>query len=80
MLFRSVIGLARAGIATGVATCGTALSDEHVRVLKNFARRLVLAYDADDAGQAAADRFYEWERRYELDLAVADLPPGTATA
>jgi DNA primase len=60
-----------------VATCGTALSDEHVRVLKNFARRVVLAYDADAAGQAAAERFYEWERRYELDLAVADLPPGT---
>jgi DNA primase len=46
-------------------------------VLKNFARRVVLAYDADAAGQAAAEHFYEWERRYELDLAVADLPPGT---
>ena len=75
--YTDVIGLARAGIRSGVATCGTALSDEHVRVLKNFARRVVLAYDADDAGQAAAERFYEWERRYELDLAVADLPPGT---
>src|SRR5215217_4439863 len=75
--YTDVIGLARAGVATGVATCGTALSDDHIRILKNFARRLVLAYDADDAGQAAADRFYEWERRYELDLAVADLPAGT---
>jgi len=75
--YTDVIGLARAGIGSGVATCGTALSDEHVRVLKNFARRVVLAYDADAAGQAAAERFYEWERRYELDLAVADLPPGT---
>jgi DNA primase len=75
--YTDVIGLARAGITWGVATCGTALSDEHVRVLKNFARRVVLAYDADAAGQAAAERFYEWERRYELDLAVADLPPGT---
>ena len=75
--YTDVIGLARAGVKTGVATCGTALSDEHVRVLKNFARRVVLAYDADAAGQAAAEHFYEWERRYELDLAVADLPPGT---
>ncbi len=75
--YTDVIGLARAGVATGVATCGTALSDEHIRVLKNFARRLVLAYDADDAGQAAAERFYEWETRYALDLAVADLPAGT---
>jgi DNA primase len=75
--YTDVIGLARAGVGTGVATCGTALSDDHVRVLKNFARRIVLAYDADAAGQAAAEQFYEWERRYELDLAIADLPPGT---
>ena len=74
--YTDVIGLARAGIPRGVATCGTALSDEHVRVLKNFARRLVLAYDADAAGQNAAEKFYEWERRFELDLAVADLPAG----
>jgi len=60
-----------------VATCGTALADEHFRMLKNFARRIVLAYDADTAGQAAAERFYEWERRYEVDLAVAALPPGS---
>jgi DNA primase len=75
--YTDVIGLARAGVPRGVATCGTALSEEHVRVLKNFARRVVLAYDADAAGQNAAEKFYEWERRYELDLAVADLPAGT---
>jgi DNA primase len=46
-------------------------------MLKNFARRIVLAYDADAAGQAAAERFYEWERRYEVDVAVAALPPGS---
>ena len=75
--YTDVIGLARAGVRSGVATCGTALSDDHIRMLKNFARRLVLAYDADAAGQAAAEKFYEWERRYELDLAVAELPAGT---
>jgi DNA primase len=74
--YTDVIGLNRAGMASAVATCGTSLADEHVRILKNFARRVVLAYDADAAGQNAAERFYEWERRYELDLAVADLPPG----
>jgi DNA primase len=74
--YTDVIGLAQAGLPSAVATCGTALADDHVRVLKNFARRVVLAYDADAAGQNAAERFYEWERRYELDLVVADLPPG----
>jgi DNA primase len=36
----------------------------------------VLAYDADTAGQAAAERWYEWEQRYEVEVQVADLPPG----
>ncbi len=75
--YTDVIGLASVGVPTAVATCGTALADQHVHTLKNFARRLVLAYDADAAGRAAAGRFYEWERRYELDIAVATLPAGS---
>ena len=75
--YTDVIGLASVGVPTAVATCGTALADQHVHTLKNFARRVVLAYDADAAGRAAAGRFYEWERRYELDIAVAPLPPGS---
>ena len=59
-----------------MATCGTALTDDHVRLLKRFTNRLVLAFDADDAGKAAADRVYAWEREYEIDVAVADLPAG----
>jgi DNA primase len=60
-----------------VATCGTALTDEHVALLHRFAaRRLVLSFDADSAGQAAAERFYQWEREHDLEVAVADLPPG----
>ena len=69
--YTDVIGFFRSGMPRAVATCGTALADEHFRMLKNFARRVVLAYDADAAGQAAAERFYEWEQRYEIDIAVA---------
>ncbi len=74
--YTDVIGFARAGAPRAVATCGTALTDDHVRLLRKFARRVVLAFDADAAGQAAADRFYEWERALDLDVVVADLPPG----
>lgn len=75
--YTDVIGLAQVGVDRAVATCGTALTEEHVRTLRNFAPRIVLAYDADAAGQAAADRFYEWESRYELDIVVAPFAPGT---
>ena len=75
--YTDVIGLRRAGVPHAVATCGTALAEQHFHTLKNFARRVVLAFDADAAGQAAAERLYQWERRHELDVAVAGMPPGT---
>ncbi|HEX6567597.1 MAG TPA: DNA primase, partial [Acidimicrobiales bacterium] len=75
--YTDVIGFHRAGVRLAVATCGTALTDDHVRLLTRFsARRLVLAFDADSAGLAAAERFYRWEREHDLEVAVADLPPG----
>ena len=75
--YTDVIGCAEAGIELAVATCGTALTEEHVRLLKRFsADRLVLAFDADAAGAAAAGRVYAWERKFELEVLVADLPAG----
>jgi DNA primase len=74
--YTDVIGMARAGVPTAIATCGTALTDEHVRLLRRYARRFVLAFDADGAGLAAADRFYEWEKAHDLEVAVAALPAG----
>ena len=75
--YTDVIGCAEAGIELAVATCGTALTEEHVRLLKRFsANRLVLAFDADAAGAAAAGRVYAWERKFELEVLVADLPAG----
>ncbi len=35
-----------------------------------------MAYDSDAAGQGAAEKWYGWEQRYEIQLAVADLPAG----
>ena len=78
--YTDVIGFFQAGVPRAVATCGTALGEDHFRLMKSFARRVVLAYDADKAGQAAADRFYEWEKRYDVEVAVAALPKGADPA
>lgn len=78
--YTDVIGFHSAGLPRAVATCGTALADEHFRMLKNYARRIVLAYDADNAGQNAAEKFYGWEKQYEIDLFVVALEPGTDPA
>ncbi|MYG98669.1 MAG: DNA primase [Acidimicrobiaceae bacterium] len=82
--YTDVIGCAEAGIELAVATCGTALTAEHVRLLKRFsASRLVLAFDADAAGAAAASRLaagarqlYAWEQEFEMEIWVAKLPSG----
>src|SRR5277367_1097160 len=75
--YTDVIGFFTAGLPRAVATCGTALGEEHFTLLRNFGKRIVLAYDADGAGQSATSRVYEWERRHEVDVVVADLPSGS---
>ena len=74
--YTDVIGFHRAGVPRAVATCGTALTEDHVRLLKRFASRVVLAFDADAAGQGAAERFYEWERKYDIAVSVVQMPNG----
>ena len=74
--YTDVIGFHQAGLPRAVATCGTAFTEEHVRLLKRYASRVVLAFDADAAGQGAAERFYEWEEKYQVEVSVAAFPGG----
>ena len=74
--YTDVIGCHLAGIERAVATCGTALTPSHARLIGRFAKRVVLAFDADGAGQAAAERVYAWEDEFGLQFAVAALPEG----
>ncbi len=74
--YTDVIGFHLAGLPRAVATCGTAFTEEHVRLLKKYASRVVLAFDADAAGQGAAERFYEWEEKYQVEVSVASFPGG----
>ncbi len=74
--YTDVIGFFQAGVPRAVATCGTALAEEHFTLLRNFGKRIVLAYDADGAGQSATSRVYEWERKHEVNVVVANLPAG----
>jgi DNA primase len=78
--YTDVIACFSAGLPRAVATCGTALGEDHFRVMKNFAKRIVLAYDADSAGQSAAASVYQWEKLHEVDVAVARLPRGSDPA
>ena len=74
--YTDVIGCHEAGISRAVATCGTALTREHVRKMARFAKKVTLAFDADSAGQSAAEKAYEWESEFDVLFKVADLPDG----
>ena len=64
------------GFKNVVATLGTALTEEHVRVLKRFVPEAVVVFDGDQAGEAASLRGLEVFLEGEMSVKVAVLPPG----
>ena len=66
------------GVPNVVATLGTALTDRHVRLLSRFARDVVLVFDADTAGQAAARRAIETFLTQRVNVRVAAVPQQSA--
>jgi DNA primase len=64
------------GFANVVASMGTALGERQVRLLKRFSRDIVLALDADSAGQEATLRAVEYQDILERDIRVVILPAG----
>ena len=64
------------GVQNVVGTLGTALTETHVTNLKRFARRVVLVYDGDAAGQMAAERALAKFLVQEVDLRILTLPEG----
>ncbi len=64
----------QAGLDHVVGTLGTALTNEHVSVLKRFVREVVLIYDGDEAGQNASDRSLPRFLAQEVDLRILTLP------
>lgn len=64
------------GVRTMVATLGTALTERHVRLLSRYASDVVLIFDADQAGQAAAERALEMFLSQQVNVRVATIPAG----
>ena len=59
-----------------IATCGTALTSQQAQMLRRFAAKAVLCYDADRAGQTAAERSSELLVAEGFDVNVVQLPGG----
>jgi DNA primase len=70
------IAMHRAGIEEAVATCGTALTQEHARALRRRTRRVVLVFDGDEAGQHAVESSLEVLLSEGLRVEAVLLPEG----
>ncbi len=78
--YTDVIGLWQAGIRNAAATLGTALGEEHFKLLSRLTDRVVFAFDADAAGASASERGLGFYGRFDLDLRVVALEEGTDPA
>jgi len=70
------IALYQAGITQTVATLGTALTPDHVQVLRRFAANVLLLFDPDAAGVRAALRSLDVFVNSGLSVKVVTLPAG----
>ena len=70
-----VISLHQAGFGNAVASLGTALTPEQVSLMKRYKKEILLLYDSDNAGRAAALRAIELIKDAGMESRVVDLSP-----
>ncbi len=68
------LSLYQHGVKNTVASLGTALTREHVRILKGYAKTMILVFDSDDAGIKAAKRSIEIFVQEGIDTRILVLP------
>lgn len=68
------IAVSQTGMKNVVASSGTALTEEQVKLLKRYAQNLNMSFDMDEAGQNAAKRGIEVALRAGLNVKVIRLP------
>lgn len=64
------------GASNVVSILGTAMTEQHVGILRRFADRIVLLFDGDNAGDLAVERVVQLFLTQPVDIGVATLPPG----
>jgi DNA primase len=74
--YTDVISLFQAGIQNVVASSGTALTAEQLQTLDRYAKRVVMLYDADEAGGRAAERGMDLALEEGLGAYAVELPAG----
>lgn len=74
--YTDLISLSRSGVRNVVATSGTALTEEHSRLLRRYTSNATILYDSDSAGASAALRGGDILLQNGLEVKIATLPAG----
>lgn len=72
--YMDVIALHAAGVNNAIATLGTAITSEQARVMSRYTKKVVISYDADEAGKKAATRAMALLEEVGLEVKVLTLP------
>lgn len=72
--YMDAIAVARAGISNVVASCGTSLAEPQIKLLSRFTKRVIVNYDPDTAGLAAAERSISLLLEQDFEVKVLALP------
>lgn len=74
--YMDVIAMHQAGFTNAIAGCGTALTNEQVRLVSRYAKEVILAYDADEAGQKALNKAITLFKQTDIKIKVPSLVGG----
>lgn len=74
--YMDVIAMHQAGFKNAVAGCGTALTNEQVRLISRYTKEVILAYDADEAGQKALAKATELFKQTDVKVKIPSLTGG----
>ena len=72
--YMDVIAMHAAGFTNAVATLGTAITAEQARMMSRYTKKVIISYDADEAGQKAAMRAVKMLSDVGLDVTILKVP------
>ena len=72
--YMDVIALHSAGFTNAVATLGTAITPEQARIMSRYTKKVIISYDADEAGQKAAQKAMKLLGDVGLDVGIIKVP------
>lgn len=74
--YMDVIAMHQAGFTNAVAGCGTALTNEQVRLLSRYAKEIILVYDNDEAGQKALNKAISLFDQVDVKISIPTISGG----